>query len=128
MDITAFRAAFPEFADTTKYTDAMITFRATMGEALLNEERWGDLLTYGLYLFVAHNLVFDAKDEASSAAGRAPGLTAGVITSKGVGGVSVGYDAGQTQFENAGNFNMTKYGRDFWQLLQIVGMGGQHAL
>jgi len=128
MDIAAFRAAFPEFADTTKYTDAMITFRATMGEALLNEERWGDLLTYGLYLFVAHNLVLDAKDEESAAAGRAPGLMAGVVTGKGVGGVSINYDAGHTQFENAGNFNMTKYGRDFWQLLQIVGMGGQHVL
>lgn len=124
MDITAFRTAFPELADTTKYTDAMITFWASIGDLLLNELRWDTLLTQGLWLYTAHNIVLQAQDVASSSTGRTPGLTAGVITGKSVGGVSINYDANAVFFELAGNYNMTKYGRDFWQLMQIVGTGG----
>lgn len=124
MDITAFRAAFPELADTTKYTDAMITFWASIGDILLNELRWDTLLTQGLWLYVAHNITLQAQDITSSATGRTPGMTAGVITNKSVGGVNVSYDASSVFFELAGNYNMTKYGRDFWQLMQIVGTGG----
>lgn len=124
MDIATFRAAFPEFADTTKYTDAMITFWASVGDLLLNEERWDTLYDYGLQLYVAHNITLQSQDVASATIGRTPGLTAGVITSKSVGGVSVSYDAHSVFFELAGNYNMTKYGRDYWQLMNIVGMGG----
>lgn len=124
MDITAFRNAFPEFTDETKYPDAMLEFWYSIGESLLNAERWDSLLIQGLYLFVAHNITMQSVDVSNSDKGRTPGQTAGVITSKSVGGVSVSYDASSSYLENAGNFNMTKYGRDYWQLMNIIGMGG----
>lgn len=124
MDIALFRAAFPEFSDEVKYPDPQLTFWSTAADALLNVERWGALLTQGRYLFVAHNIALAAVDVIAGDAGRTPGLTAGVITNKTVGGVSISYDANSVMLEGAGNYNMTKYGREFWQLMNIVGMGG----
>jgi hypothetical protein len=125
MDITAFRSAFPEFTDETKYPDAMLEFWYGIGETLLNADRWDSLLTQGLYLYVAHNASLQSTDVSNAEKGRTPGNTAGVITNKGVGGVSISYDAGSSFFNDAGNFNMTKYGRDYWQLAMIVGTGGK---
>ena len=124
MDISTFRTSFPEFADETKYPDAMITFWDTVGTSLLNATRWGNLLTIGLYLYVAHQIIMQSKDVALSVRGKYPGLAAGVITNKSVDGVSVSYDVGSATLENAGNYNQTRYGREFWKLVQIVGMGG----
>lgn len=126
MDISAFRLAFPEFADEVKYPDEMITFWSSAGLLLLNEERWGDLLQHGLWLYVAHNIVLGSADMSAGDAGRYPGAgVGGVISNKSADGVSVGYDTRAFTLDNAGNYNMTKYGREFWQLMMIVGMGGQ---
>ena len=124
MVIDTFRQSFPEFADEAKYTDEMITFWSEMGTSFMNATRWGSLLTYGLYLFVAHQITLSAIDVAAADSGRTPGLTAGVISNKSVGGVSVSYDVNSTTLQDAGNYNMTKYGREFWKLMRIVGTGG----
>lgn len=124
MDIEAFRQAFPEFVDEQKYSDAMITFWSGIGQTLLNEARWGDILTQGLYLYVAHNICIAYNDVVNSENGRTPGQFSGVIAGKGVGDVSVSYDTHSITLEGAGNFNLTRYGREFWQLVNIVGMGG----
>jgi hypothetical protein len=129
MDISAFRLAFPEFADEVRYPDAMITFWSSAGLLLLNETRWGDLLTHGLWLYVAHNITLGSADMAAGDSGVAPGRgVGGVMSSKGVDGVSVGYDTSSMTLEGAGNYNTTKYGREFWQLAMIVGMGGQQLI
>lgn len=126
MDITEFRLAFPEFADEVKYPDAAITFWSGIGETLLNEERWGDLLTAGLYLYTAHNITLAYADRVAGEKNRNPGSgVGGVMANKSVGDVSVGYDTHAITLEGAGNYNSTKYGREFWQLMLIVGMGGQ---
>lgn len=124
MDQVAFRESFPEFTDESKYTEAMLTFWSSIGEKLLNEERWGDLLTHGLYLFVAHNIVLHAADIATSDKGKLPGQSLGIASSKSIGGANVTYDLGAFSLRDAGNYNMTKYGRDFWSLMNIIGMGG----
>lgn len=127
FNIENFRGAFPEFVDESKYTDEMLTFWATAAESLLNSARWGDLLTHGLYLFVAHQITLAYKDYVDGTAGRAPGQSAsGIVTSKSVGGVSIGYDTGSVSLQDAGNFNSTRYGREFWQLSQLIGMGGYY--
>jgi hypothetical protein len=126
MDITAFRTALPEFSDESKYPDGMITFWSSAGLLLLNEERWGDLLTHGLWLYVAHNITLGSADMKAGDLGRFPGAgIGGVVAGKGVDGVSVSYDTNAMTLEGAGNYNTTKYGREFWQLMMIVGMGGQ---
>lgn len=124
MDNATFRENFPAFASEVKYPDTMIAFWAGIGDKLLNQVRWGDLYEHGLELFVAHKITLEAKNVTDGAAGRTPGLTTGVISSKSVGGVSVSYDTNMASLSDAGNYNMTQYGRDFWQLVQIVGMGG----
>jgi hypothetical protein len=126
MDITAFRAAFPEFASIVKYPDAQITFWSTMGEALLNESRWGDLYDYGLQLLVAHNITLAALNAAAGTKGKTPGQQSGIVSSKGLGGVSVGYDTGSVSMQGAGDYNLTSYGRQYWQLMNVVGMGGSY--
>lgn len=127
FDIENFRSAFPEFLDESKYTDDMLEFWSTFAEKLLNATRWGDLLTHGLYLFVAHQITLAYKDYADGTAGRAPGQSAsGIVSSKSVGGASISYDTGSVSLADAGNFNSTRYGREFWQLSQLIGMGGYY--
>lgn len=125
MDNSAFRLAFPEFANEGKYPDGMLDFWASVADKLMNETRWADLYTQGMYLFVAHNITLQAIDIANSEAGRTPGQASGIITNKGVGDVSVGYDTHSVSYANAGNYNLTRYGREFWNLVNIVGMGGE---
>lgn len=125
MDITEFRLAFPEFADETKYPDPMITFWSSAADLLLNETRWGTLYTHGIWLFTAHNIILASADVASADSGAYPGAgIGGLVSNKGVDGVSIGYDTGATRLEGAGNYNMTKYGRELWWLMNLVGMGG----
>lgn len=125
MDIALFRQSFPEFSDEYKYTDSMITFWSGLGEKLLNETRWDDFYVEGLQLFTAHHLIMAYQNETLAAANKTPGTGAsGVVSSKSVGGVSVSYDTGSITLQDAGNFNLTTYGRSFWQLMLIVGMGG----
>ncbi len=124
MDITAFRESFPEFINTEIYPDAMVEFWAGLGESLLNKIRWGSLYDQGMFLFTAHNLVMARQNREMGEASKIPGSQSGIIASKGIGGVNVSYSAQQMTFHDAGNYNMTTYGRAFWQLVLIVGMGG----
>jgi len=126
MDLQAFRQAFPEFANEQTYPDPMVNFWAEVGDSRLNKDRWGDLLTQGMYLFVAHHISLAAQNVSAAARGRAPGQHSGILSGKGVGGVSANYDTSSVSFQDAGNWNLTQYGRDFWQLMNIVGMGGYY--
>lgn len=126
FDITTFRAAFPEFADTTKYPDAMLTFWSGIGDNMMNTRRWGDFLDQGLMLFVAHNAVLAAQNVAASVAGDNPGTSTGLIGSQSAGGVSVSIDTTSTSEQDAGNYNLTTFGQMFIRLSRIVGMGGKY--
>lgn len=123
-EITTFRTNFPEFSDDDTYSDSMITFWSGIAESRLNEVRWGDLLTHGIDLMTAHYLTIARKNAIAGQVGRVPGEASGVITNKSVGGVNIGYDTSSVALENAGNFNLSTYGREFWQLAKIVGIGG----
>lgn len=124
MDIDNFRLSFPEFADEGVYPPEMVTFWSSIADKLLNVSRWGDLFDHGRQLFTAHNLVLAAQDAKAGDAGKAPGQQGGVISGKNAGGIGITYDTNSMTIQDAGNFNSTKYGRSFWQLLNIVGMGG----
>lgn len=120
-----FRTQFPEFASTTKFTSAMVSFWSTLAAKLVNERRFGDLYDHALSCFVAHNLVIQAGNLASVTGSGLPGLS-GAIASKSVGGASVSYDSASSMLPNAGHWNMTSYGRQFVQLGRLVGAGGMH--
>lgn len=124
MDAAAFRVAFPEFTSTTLYPAGMLTFWGGFAEKQLNVTRWGDLYTEGVYLCAAHYLVLASEDSAAGTAGKTPGKSSGIPSSKGAGDVSVSYDVSGFTEENGGHWNRTRYGAQFLRLARIVGMGG----
>lgn len=123
MVIATFRANFPEFASTVKYPDAQITFWATLAEKMVVECKWGDCYTYGVQLYVAHEITLAAQNTQAAATGHAPGQSGGIANTKTVGSVSVGYDSVTQSEKDAGWWNMTNYGKQFYRLTQIFGAG-----
>lgn len=124
MDPTQFRMDFPEFASTTDYPDAVITFQIGIATALLNADRWGTMLNYGIELYVAHNLVLAAQASEDVATGNTPGEMTGPTSAKGVDKVSVSYDTASASLTDGGFWNLTRYGVQFLQLARMMGAGG----
>nr|WP_223121831.1 DUF4054 domain-containing protein [Salmonella enterica] len=119
-----FRADFPQFADETKYPTTMIQARLVLADVLMNESRFGeDVFPYVVGLFVAHYMALYAADMRGVAVGGAGGANSGVQTSKSVDKVSVSYDASTTLNPDAGFWNNTRYGSEFWEYLMIFGAG-----
>lgn len=120
MTVTAaqFRTDFPEFADTARYSDGMVSFWLTYALAMLNADRWGSMLDHGVKLMLAHQCVLAAKN------GKAPGGIVAPQTAKAVDKVSVAYDTASVQLENAGHWNGSTYGIQFLQLARMMGAGG----
>jgi len=121
---TAFRAVAPEYADPVSYPDAQIAAYLGVATLRLAPARWGALLDYGTQLFVAHNLVLSRKAALAAAVGGSPGAAEGVMASKAVAGVSKSYDNSVGMVANAGQYNLTIPGRQFYELVRLVGMGG----
>lgn len=121
FDIDQFREEFPEFANESSYSDSMITFWSGMGIALLNTDRWGTLLDYGLKLWTAHNISIAKQNDQ---AGVVPGTGAALLASESAGPLSYSRDTHSTVELDAGNYNLTTYGQQFIRLARIVGTGG----
>lgn len=119
MEIVVFRANFPEFGDTIRYSDGMITFWADMGAKLISAERFGNLYDEALSLFTAHNITLAAANNA----GGSPGQGSALVSSKAVGSVSVSYDTTATLEKDAGHYNQTSYGKQYMQLARMIGHG-----
>lgn len=126
MTVTSisFRTDFPEFYDVNRFTDATFNFWLGIGTKLLSVTRWGDLLDYGLELFVAHNLALSLQSAQSSSGGLSPGIQSGAVASKAVDKVSISYDTSAGLIDDAGNYNLTTYGTRFFQLANLIGAGG----
>ncbi|MDB2181710.1 DUF4054 domain-containing protein [Citrobacter farmeri] len=119
-----FRADFPQFSDETKYPTPMIRARLALADVLMSESRFGeDVFPYVVELFVAHYMALFAADQRGAAVGSSGGANSGVQTSKSVDKVSVSYDAGMTMNPDAGFWNNTRYGSEFWEYLMIFGAG-----
>jgi hypothetical protein len=127
MDAATLRADLPEFADIIRYPDATVNFWLGVGAKLLRADAWADMLDHGLELYTAHHLTLWRRDMDAAANGGAPGQSAGQVSSKTVDKVSVSYDVASTSWADAGYWNQTTYGKQFWQLQQLAGMGGASA-
>ena len=119
-----FRSDFPEFADTTKYSDASIAFQLTIATSLVNPCRWGVLTDQGIELCAAHFLVLARRDEATAEVGGIPGQVTGPLSSKAVDKVGASYDTGAATIDDAGMWNLTTYGVRFLTLARMMGAGG----
>lgn len=118
-----FRAAFPEFNDTAKYPDAMLGFWSMFAVAQVNENRWGSQALVGVYLYTAHEITLAAQNQKSGVIGGTPGTVSGPANSKTVGSVTVAYDTQQTAEKDAGYWNLTTYGKQFYRLSRTFGAG-----
>lgn len=124
MDLTAFRAAFPEFADIARYPDAQLTFWSTLATAQVNVNRWCLQAPLGVMLYTAHEITLAAQNQKAGVIGGTPGGASGPANSKTVGSVTVAYDTQQTAEKDAGYWNLTTYGKQFIRLARIFGAGG----
>ncbi|KLU14346.1 MULTISPECIES: DUF4054 domain-containing protein [Xenorhabdus] len=122
--VAQFRLDFPQFSDTVKFPDTRIQFRLNLADKQLDENRFGDMFGYVVELMVAHYMTLWAADSRSVAAGGTGGANSGVVSSKSVDKVSVSYDTGATLNPNAGFWNNTRYGSEFYELLMSFGAGG----
>lgn len=130
MDISAFREAFPQFTPEIA-PDARVRFFLALAKKLLPADRWEELLEDGIALFIAHNLTLEAEIGKDKTGAGAINAAAGPVVSesKTVGSMSksvtrAGSSGQGTSLTNAGQYNATVYGQQFWQLVQIVGAGG----
>jgi hypothetical protein len=119
-----FRQDFPEFSDTTRYPDSLVTLWLTVGTSLVNECRWGELTNIGIELVTAHHLAIAARDQQAAAGGGIPGQSSGPLSSKAVDKVSASYDTGAASLSDAGFWNLTSYGTRFLGLARLMGGGG----
>lgn len=124
MNIATFRQSFPEFTDTTRYPDSLVTFWLDVVTRMLNPDRWADMLDIGLSLALAHHLVLAVRDQNTAQAGKVPGTVLGMQTSKSVDTVSVSYDVSAVTNEGGGFWNMTSYGVRFLGMARLFGAGG----
>ena len=122
--VSDFRRDFPQFNDDTKYPDAVIEFRLNLADMLIGGSAMGNMFPYLAELFVAHYMVLNAADTAAGALGGAGGATSAVVASKSVDKASVSYDNSATLNADAGFWNFSRYGAEFWQLLMLFGYGG----
>lgn len=123
FDLANFRTNFPEFASTTVYPDAQITFWATIAQKMVNECVWCDMYDFGVQLYVAHEITLAAMNAKAVTVGGNPGGFSGAAQSKAVGAVNVSYDTTTTSEKDAGWWNLTTYGKQFYRLVQIFGAG-----
>ncbi len=130
MDAATFRTAFPAFADSAKFPDARVAFWLSVGGKRLSAERWGDLLDQGLCLFAAHNMTLETaaaqdhrRDRRHERGGRSRGL--------GVQGRRAAVQIQELQLGDhplgrGRSLESTIYGQQFYELMQLVGVGGLH--
>ena len=123
MDLSQFRADFPEFADTTAYPDSALTTWSTVAEKLVNEDAWQDCYTLGVNLLTAHNLVLAKSNLNAASVGGLPGGISGQTSSKTVGSVTAQFDTQAAAEKDAGMYNSTVYGKQFIHYARLFGAG-----
>ncbi len=114
----------PEFADATIFQDRAIQRLIDRAYRLLDENRWRDILDDGVEAWVCHHLALAREAALAVADGGAPGEVRGMITSESVDKVSAGYDTGSIAIADAGPYNRTSYGQEYWQLASAISIGG----
>ena len=128
LTVDVFREAFPQFT-AELFPAGRVQFYLTLAKKQLDLCRWDELWMEGCFLYAAHYLTLER--EASKSKDGTGGIQAAagavISTSKTVGGVSRSESragAAATANLNAGHWNDTVYGKQYWQLAQLIGVGG----
>lgn len=120
LTVAQFRVLFPNFTDDTTFPDA--TIQAWLDMAPLDPCVWGSMYQLGMGLWVGHELTKFGPGGLASAAGAGNGV-GGIVQSKSVDSVSLSYDNNIGTDPEAGQYNMTIYGRQFWSMLKYLPIG-----
>ncbi|MGJ8524109.1 hypothetical protein R84981_002827 [Carnimonas sp. R-84981] len=131
--VQQFRNDFPQFSDAT---DAQIQFRLNLAGNLIRVESVPkDIYPYVAELFVSHYLAMYGYGPQSSDGSyqnegitQSNGLGKGNVASKQVDKVSISFDYGiqnSSLNPDAGWWNNTVYGQEFYNLINMFGMGGR---
>ncbi|KQN56522.1 DUF4054 domain-containing protein [Rahnella inusitata] len=123
-----FRADFPEFSDKTRYPDPSVNFYLAQADNLLDQDRFGDQFVYLAELFTAHYTEVRGRRSAQAALGGVNSSGGGILTSKSVDKVSASYDVSGIINPDAGFWNNTDYGREFFWWWEMSGAGGRQLL
>lgn len=120
MTYDDFLKIFPEFSEFPK---ARVEFYLDEADNQISENRFGKSTEFGKALFTAHYLASLDNGQRTSAGGEASkgnisSGAHGAVASKTVGSVSVSYDTASTSFADAGYWNSTPYGKQFYDLLK----------
>ena len=122
MDISQFRTDFPEFGDAAVYPDSRVNLFLTAATNFVDPCKWDNLTNLGIELWTAHNLVIAQRNTQNAAVGGIPGDAANVQSKK-VGDVSVSYDNNVAAEQDAGQYNLTTYGKQYINYARMVGAG-----
>lgn len=110
-NLETFLTVFPEF---TSYGDERCQYFLNQAIESVPDDRFGKETDYGRMLFTAHNLAIlgAGSEDARATEFKRP------VASKAVGSASVSYDATTGTDSEAGEWNLTKYGRLFFALMK----------
>lgn len=127
--VQKFRDDFPEFSNTIRYPDAAVNFYLGQADILLDQNMQGDQFVYLAELFTAHYTELRGRALAAATAGGGVNSSGGgVLTSKSVDKVSASYDVSGIINPDAGFWNNTGYGREFFWWWSMFGAGGRQLL
>lgn len=125
LSVAQFRLLISAFSNSAIYQDDTISMYLTIAASMLDPNRWADWRPMGMAMMVAHWLSLDAREAKTAAAGGIPGQSGlAILTSKGIGPVSAGYDVRAGDELNAGNWNLTTFGKRYIHMARLVGAGG----
>jgi hypothetical protein len=119
LDVATLRLLFAAFADDTAFPDAVIQVWLDLAATFVNTG-WGPMQAFGQGLWAAHELA--KMTQAAQPGTSITGIT-GIPSNKSVDSVSIGYDTTTGTVDGAGSYNLTVYGRQWYQLAMVFGMG-----
>ncbi len=124
LTLEEFRKLFPEI-DSDSYPDIAVKARLALAAKFFSEESWPDpeIRAHVMGLYTAHYLKLQGSAADGGNGDDNSGL--GQVSSMSVDGASVSYDTSSSSEEGAGSWNLTAYGRELWQLIQLFGAGAR---
>lgn len=81
------------------------------------------ILDVGTELFAAHWIVLAKRAADTTKAGGTPGQSVGMVSSKGLGPASIGYNTEAVLEKDAGHWNLTLYGTQLMHFVNMMGAG-----
>jgi len=123
LDLAAFRAQFPQFADTAKFPDALVQTQFGVACVHITPDTYGDMTqaarTQALYLMTAHLLALGVIIAQNGYQGQV-----GIVTGATVDSVAITLQPPPVRGQWRWWLNTTPYGAQLIALLDALSVGG----